>query len=99
MAVAVIVELRNKDMYETLTEAMFGTKQAPAVDGCLIHTMGEGPKGYRVVDVWESREAFDRFMNDQLMPAVEQAGMDNTSGPQPEIVELEHVIMNDAVRV
>jgi hypothetical protein len=38
-------------------------------------------------------------MNDQLMPAAQEAGMDDTSGPQPEIVELEHVVMNEAVRV
>ena len=99
MAIAVIVDLPSKEAYETLTEAMFGTKRAPAVDGCMIHSMGEGPKGYRVVDVWESREAFDKFMNDQLMPAMDEAGMSDMAGTPPEIVELEHVIVNEEVRV
>jgi quinol monooxygenase YgiN len=99
MAIAVIVELPSKDAYETLTETMFGTKQAPAVDGCMIHTMGKGPNGYRVVDVWESQDAFDSFMNDKLMPAMEEAGMNDMAGPRPEIVELEHVIVNEEVRV
>jgi hypothetical protein len=69
MAIAVIAELPSKEAYETLTEQMFGTKLAPAVDGCMIHTMGKGPNGYRVVDVWESQEPCDCFQNDKLMPA------------------------------
>jgi hypothetical protein len=99
MAIAVIAAIPSKEAYETLTEQMFGTKQAPAVDGCMIHTMGKGPNGYRVVDVWESQEAFDSFMNDKLMPAMEQAGMSDMTGTPPEIVELIHVTVNDQVRV
>ena len=99
MAVAVIVELPSQDAYETLTEAMFGTKRAPAVDGCIIHTMGKGPNGFRVVDVWESQEAFESFMNDKLKPAMEEAGMTDMAGAPPEIIDLIHVIANDEVRV
>ncbi|MEO8290339.1 MAG: hypothetical protein ABI649_05020 [Gaiellaceae bacterium] len=99
MAIAVIVELPSKEAYETLTETMFGTKRAPAVDGCIIHTMGKGPNGFRVVDVWESQEAFDTFMNDKLTPAMEEAGMSDMMGNPPEIVDLLHVIVNEEVRV
>jgi hypothetical protein len=31
------------------------------VDGILVHIAGEGPNGFRVVDVWESQEAVDAF--------------------------------------
>ena len=31
------------------------------VDGILMHAAGEGPGGFRVVDVWESAEAASRF--------------------------------------
>ena len=99
MAIAVIAAIPSKEAYETLTEQMFGTKQAPAVDGCMIHTMGKGPNGFRVVDVWESQEAFDSFMNDKLMPAMQEAGMDDMAGTPPEIVELMHVVVNEEVRV
>jgi quinol monooxygenase YgiN len=99
MAIAVIAAIPNKEAYETVTEQMFGTKRAPAVDGCMIHTMGEGPNGFRVVDVWESQEAFDSFMNDKLMPAMQEAGMADMVGTPPEIIELEHVIVNEEVRV
>ena len=31
------------------------------VEGLLVHVAGEGPSGFRVVDVWESEEACNRF--------------------------------------
>jgi quinol monooxygenase YgiN len=99
MAIAVIAEIPSKEAYETITEQMFGTKTAPAVDGCLVHSAGDGPNGFRVVDIWESEEAFDSFMNDKLMPAMEEAGMSDMTGTRPEIVELVHVVVNDQVRV
>jgi quinol monooxygenase YgiN len=99
MAIAVIAEVPSKEVYESLTEQMFGTKRAPAVEGCMIHTVGEGPKGVRVVDIWESQDAFDSFMNEKLMPAMQEAGMDQMMGTPPEIIELMHVVVNDEVRV
>jgi hypothetical protein len=47
----------------------------------------------------ESKEAFDSFMNDKLMPAMQEAGMADMTGTPPEIVELMHVIVNEEVRV
>jgi quinol monooxygenase YgiN len=99
MAIAVIAAIPSKEAYETVTEQMFGTKIAPAVDGCLVHSAGEGPNGFRVVDIWESHEAFDSFMNDKLMPAMQEAGMADMAGTPPDIIELMHVIVNEEVRV
>jgi quinol monooxygenase YgiN len=99
MAIAVIAAIPSKEAYETITEAMFGTKRPPAVDGCLVHSAGEGPNGFRVVDIWESQEALDSFTNDKLMPAMQEAGMADMAGTPPEIVDLMHVIVNEEVRV
>ena len=45
-----------------------------APEGMIVHTAGFDPdRGvFRIFDVWESREAGDRFMNDVLMPIVER---------------------------
>jgi quinol monooxygenase YgiN len=99
MAIAVIAAIPSKEAYEAVTEAMFGTKRPPAVDGCLVHSAGEGPNGFRVVDIWESQEALDSFTNDKLMPAMQEAGMADMAGTPPEIVDLMHVIVNEEVRV
>jgi len=36
--------------------------------GQLDHIAGPTPEGFRVIDVWESQEAFDRFERDVLEP-------------------------------
>jgi len=50
------------------------------VPGLLVHAAGQGPNGFRVVDVWESEAAMQKFA-DKLMPIMKQLGMDG----KPEI--------------
>jgi hypothetical protein len=50
------------------------------VGGLLAHVAGEGANGFRVVDVWESEEAFARF-GETLIPILEEIGVDG----QPEV--------------
>jgi hypothetical protein len=47
--------------------------QAPP-DGLLIHTAGFDHDGgvFRILDVWESREHGERFLNESLMPILER---------------------------
>lgn len=49
------------------------------VEGILMHCAGEGPNGFRVVDVWESQEAVDAF-GEQLGPVLAEVGI--TDPPQ-----------------
>jgi hypothetical protein len=50
------------------------------VEGLLSHAAGEGPGGFRVVDVWESEEAAQRF-GETLIPILEEIGVE----AQPEV--------------
>jgi hypothetical protein len=50
------------------------------VEGLLAHIAGEGESGFRVVDVWESEEAFARF-GEHLLPVLQAVGVEG----QPEI--------------
>ena len=49
------------------------------VDGILVHSAGQGPDGFRVVDVWESEDAANAF-GEQLGPILEEIGI--TDPPQ-----------------
>jgi hypothetical protein len=49
------------------------------VDGILVHVAGEGPNGFRVVDVWESQETVDAF-GEKLGPILAEVGI--TDPPQ-----------------
>jgi hypothetical protein len=65
----------TKEMYDQVSEKMFGqspfdTSDAP--EGLIVHSAGQGDQGYYVYDIWESREAFERFMNEKLGPALRE---------------------------
>jgi hypothetical protein len=52
------------------------------VQGVLCHTAGQGPTGFRVVDVWESRESLESF-GATLIPILREMGVEE----DPEIYE------------
>jgi hypothetical protein len=78
----------TKDTYEESVRQLTGGRTRLAsprdwpVPGLLAHAAGQGPNGFRVVDVWESQEAFARF-GEKLMPILQKIGIQG----QPEIYE------------
>jgi hypothetical protein len=44
------------------------------VEGLLVHAAGQGPQGFRVVDVWESEEACNKF-GETLGPILQEVGI------------------------
>jgi len=69
--------------------------QANPPDGLIIHTAAQVGDNMRVVDVWESEEAFNSFNDQTLMPAVmEVMGQppEGTTPTPPEIRQLHNVI-------
>jgi hypothetical protein len=65
------------DVVQRLTNGQKDRMESPSdwpVEGLLVHAAGEGPNGFRVVDVWESEEACNRF-GEVLGPHLEAAGI------------------------
>ena len=52
------------------------------VEGLLVHIAGQGEKGFRVVDVWESEDAFRRF-GEKLRPILKALGIEG----QPDVYQ------------
>ena len=48
---------------------------APPPDGAIFHWVAETDEGLRVVDVWETREQFDKFAAEQIGPYTQQVGI------------------------
>jgi len=75
----------TKETYEAAVRRITGGKErvdSPddwPVEGLLSHAAGEGPNGFRVVDVWESEEAAMKF-GDTLVPIMQE--LDITVEPQ-----------------
>jgi hypothetical protein len=99
MAISVFGKIPSREVYESVNEAMFGSKEPQMLEGLIVHTAGEGSDGFYVVDVWESREAFDTFMNERVMPAVNELGIDPDEGMAPEIIDVSTILVNEEARV
>jgi hypothetical protein len=75
------------------------------VDGLIVHTAGfdEDAKVFRIIDVWESHEQADRFIQERIKPVMEQGvealpNQSNTSMPTREtIYELHDVRVSSAL--
>lgn len=50
-------------------------------DGCQLHIAGPVAEGWRVITVWETREAFDRFREEKLLPTIRELAGD--APPRP----------------
>jgi len=46
--------------------------------------------GFRVVDVWESHQAFEKFAHDKLGPICEEAGV--TAPPEIQVFEVHNYL-------
>jgi hypothetical protein len=44
-------------------------------DGAVLHVAGFAGDDLRVTDVWESEDLFNRFVQERLMPGVQQIGI------------------------
>jgi hypothetical protein len=70
MAVGVYTEIKgDADEYDAVNAKMGVADDPP--EGMIIHTAGEiEGGGMRLFDVWESAEAYEKFRNERLGPAV-----------------------------
>ena len=51
--------------------------------GLILHTASEKDGKMRIVDVWESKDAYERFEQATLMPAMGRIGADAPAGGPP----------------
>lgn len=84
MAVAVQLDFLGAtlDQYDEINEAIGRLPGGPASRHELFHWVTAIDDGFRVVDVWESRDSFDRFLHERLQPAFAELGFSR----QPEVL-------------
>ena len=71
------------EMYDAITNKMDVKNNPP--EGNIFHTAGRAEDGkWRIFDVWESRDAFERFRRERLEPAMSEVAREmGMSGPPP----------------
>jgi len=76
MALCMIIE--NPEQSEAQAEQVLahvrGTGPVPP-DGARLMLAGPANPGWRVISVWDSEDARDRFLAERLRPAYEEAGL------------------------
>ncbi len=55
-------------------------------NGMQFHAAGEGDGGWRVFEVFDSRESLDRYVREDLGPAIDEVSGGQAPTPTPEVV-------------
>jgi hypothetical protein len=77
--------------YDAIHQTILGKVSGPT--GLIIHTAGFADEGFRIFEVWESREQCERFMKEVVMPSVmEVTRGDPGAQPKTTSYELHNVL-------
>ncbi len=86
MAYAFVQDVASSwDQYERVTARLV----EPAPSGLILHVAGPTDEGFRIIDVWESKAAWQHFQAERLAPAI--AALGGPSRPEPTFRELQPV--------
>lgn len=69
----------TEEQYEAVNDEM-GVEESPP-EGLVFHSAGPIGNDWNVIDFWESREHFDRFLEERLGPAIQKLGDRAPQGP------------------
>jgi hypothetical protein len=92
MAVAVEMNFRGASMeqYDQILQKMGLTPAGATPPDAISHWAAETDDGMRVVDVWESREAYDRYAQEKIGPYSAEVGI--TEPPEMRFYEVHNYL-------
>jgi heme-degrading monooxygenase HmoA len=76
----------KKAHYDAVVERVHPADGLP--EGQTHHFAGETDDGFIVVAIWDSRDSWNRFRDETLMPGLQEAGQDGFPEP-PDVTEFE----------
>ena len=77
------------EMYDGMHAEMLKRKRrsGASVDGCLVHVARATPDGFEVLEVWESKEHYDRANADIVFPLMRKLAGDQPAPPIEQATE------------
>lgn len=92
MAVAVEMSFRGATMeqYDRIRQRMGLAPNGATPPGALFHWVAPDGDGMRVVDVWESQEAYDQFAREKIGPYSAEVGI--TDPPEMRVYEVHNYL-------
>jgi hypothetical protein len=73
-------------------DARLGITDGNLPNGLISHVAAPKGSGMLVVDVWESQETFEAFIQNQLMPAVQALGLE-LEGQEPTVLQVHNMFL------
>jgi hypothetical protein len=64
----------TQEQYDATLEAVGWEENPP--DGAIFHVAFFDEGGFKAIDVWESPEKFQTFLDERLSPGIEQVGIE-----------------------
>jgi hypothetical protein len=88
MAIGLVLDIPGgtREFYDSVCRTMNWPDDWP--EGQIAHYAGTGEGFWRVVDIWETREHFDRFARDRLGPAAQEASGGQAPPMEPVFFEI-----------
>lgn len=95
MSILMIVELSGVTpaTYESINESMGIHGDDDASEGLISHLACTTDEGMLIMDVWESKDAFDSFVAERLGPALAAAGVQEV---EPRVLDVHRLIAQGA---
>jgi hypothetical protein len=94
MTFAAVQDIKGGDWetYEKIVAEVGVEGDAPA--GLIVHVAGEVDGGTRIIDVWESEQAYEEFVTTRLRPASGRvlAGQERPASPPPQVMQVKHLL-------
>jgi hypothetical protein len=80
----------TQDQYDAAS-AQIGVGSDNMPEGGVLHVAGPGPDGgWRVVEIWESEDAAQKFDAEKVEPVLQQVGIQR---PTPETWQVHNLVM------
>lgn len=77
MAIAVVMKFKGASLkqYDEVVDRMGFERSGAGGSGGLFHWVTQTEDGLQITDVWESKDAFERFAQEQIMPHTAAVGI------------------------
>jgi hypothetical protein len=80
----------GQEQYDAAREQV-GVTSENMPEGAVLHVAGPSPNGgWRVVEIWESEDAAQKFDEDRVLPALQQVGVQR---PPPETWQVHNLVV------
>lgn len=94
MAVEIRQELVGFTREQAEAVAALVNERAKSAAGFIVHASGPIANGYHVTEIWDSREAFERFSDVVILPLLQRLGVSGPVSP-PQYLTITNLVLQD----